>query len=248
MLCAQFLASSLRDNHPSHVTVLSSPGHRKMKPTLHQRFIGDVRPFMDAGAANLSNSQYNSIRQQIHTSAVARHIANRPANPVINAQPPKISPSIQRLPRQTQRILSQLRSGHCSKLAAYRERVGMAASATCPDCQGAPQTPTHLFECPSFLTSLSPHNSWINPVATATFLASTPTFSDLSLAPPLSPAPPVSPPPPVLPPLPPPFIPPLLSPPPVRGLLAPSSSPSSLFSSPPPLFSSLSFSLSDSSF
>ena len=119
MPCAQFLASSLRDNHPSHETVLSSPGPRKMKSTLFQRFIGDVRPYMYAGAVSLSNSQYNSIPQQIHTSAVGCHIANRPINPVINAQPPKISPSIQRLPRQTQRILSQLRSGHCSKLAAY---------------------------------------------------------------------------------------------------------------------------------
>ena len=243
MLCAQFLASALREDHPSYATVTSPPGPRNMKSTLHQRFIGEVRPLMDAGAVSLSNSEYGTIRKQLHTSAVSRHVARRPINPVINAQPPKISPSILRLPRQTQRVLSQLRSGHCSKLAAYRERVGMAASAICPDCQGAPQTPAHLFECPSFPTTLTPLDLWTNPIRAATFLSSTPSFSDLALAPP-PPPPPLSPPPPVVPPLPPPFIPPLLSPPPIRGPLTPPSSPSSLFSSPA-RFSSLSFSLSD---
>ena len=46
-------------------------------------------------------------------------------------QPPTISPSVNRLSRQTQRVLSQLRSGHSSKLASYRARIGQSPSPLC---------------------------------------------------------------------------------------------------------------------
>ena len=54
------------------------------------------------------------------------------------------------LSRKDSVLLAQLRSGHCHKLAAYRNIVDADSSATCPHCQGAPETLEHwLQECPA---------------------------------------------------------------------------------------------------
>ena len=153
---------------------------------------------------------------------VSRAVSSRAVNPVIGQQPPPISASNSRLPRQTQRILSQLRSGYSNKLASYRHRVGQAASDLCPDCLQAPQDTAHLFACSANPTALRPLDLWINPVTTATFLSSTSSFSDLGLVRPalLASPPPLPPPPPLLPSSPPP--PP--EPPPPSPSLSPISS------------------------
>ena len=54
------------------------------------------------------------------------------------------------LSRKDSVLLAQLRSGHCHKLAAYRNIVDADSSATCPHCQGAQETLEHwLQECPA---------------------------------------------------------------------------------------------------
>ena len=59
-----------------------------------------------------------------------------PADLIINCQL-RISTFITRLPRQTQRILSQLRSGYSTKLATYYFRIGQETSDLCPNCMAA---------------------------------------------------------------------------------------------------------------
>ena len=125
---------------PVHLVETPSSGH-------------DVAPFFTGGI--MDPADYRSTLSQLHTSQVGRHVAARPHNPVLLAQPPGISKSISRLPRQTQRVLSQLRSGFSTKLASYRHRVGQAASPLCPDCLLVDQTSRHLFECSASPTSLS---------------------------------------------------------------------------------------------
>ena len=89
---------------------------------------------MDAGAVSLSNTEYESVRDRINTSAVSSYIVGCTVNSVLNAQPPKVSTSVRRLSHQTQRVLLHIQLGYCSKLASYQERVGMAGSSACPDC------------------------------------------------------------------------------------------------------------------
>ena len=251
LLCSQFLASTLRSHHPSHHVVTSSPGPRKMKRTLYQSNIDEVRPFLVDN--KIPASEYKSVCKRLHTSMVESFVNDRPINPVLNTQPPPVAPSISRLPRQTQRVLAQLRSGFSSKLASYQARIGISASSTCPDCGVSPQTSAHLFECSAHPTQLGVIDLWNNPIRAASFLSSTPSFSDLALPPPppaLFPTPPPPPQPPPIPPLLPPPPPPLLSPP-SPGVLTPTSLLSSISSgslSPSFSFSPLSFSLPDSSF
>ena len=179
MLGAQFLASCLRQSHPSFSTVTAPPGNRKMKGTLLEMFGDEVRPHLVDGC--IPEAEYPAVRNGIHTSHVSSFVNNRATNPIINQQPPPVSHSISRLPRQTQRVLSQLRSGYSNKLATYRHRVGQAASDLCPDCLEVPQDTSHLFSCRVHPTPLTPLDLWINPILSATFLSSTPTFSDLEL-------------------------------------------------------------------
>ena len=50
--------------------------------------------------------------------------------------------------------LSQLRSGFCSFLNSYREKIGIAGDPSCPSCGWSDHTTDHLFDCPSHPTSL----------------------------------------------------------------------------------------------
>ena len=54
------------------------------------------------------------------------------------------------LSRKDAVMLAQLRSGHCNKLAAYRNLVDAESSPYCPHCKDAPETLDHwLQECPA---------------------------------------------------------------------------------------------------
>ena len=54
------------------------------------------------------------------------------------------------LSRKDAVMLAQLRSGHCHKLAAYRNIVDAESSPYCPHCKDAPETLEHwLQECPA---------------------------------------------------------------------------------------------------
>ena len=45
---------------------------------------------------------------------------------------------------------ARLRTGHTTALAAYRHRIGLQDAPTCPECQGEPETMTHLLtDCPA---------------------------------------------------------------------------------------------------
>ena len=76
-------------------------------------------------------------------------IQSQAPNKVLMATPPPIDPAEQLLPRSYRSPLSQLRSGHCSRLMSYRHSVGWVDDPTCPDCCSTDQTVAHLFSCPT---------------------------------------------------------------------------------------------------
>ena len=225
LLCAQLLASALRPSHPSFGVVTTDSGPRHMKGTLFRKFYDVVRPHLVHG--NMPAALYNLSRKRLHANAARRAHRRRKVNRVLNHVPPPIHRSISTLPRQTQRIFSQLRSGHSSSLKSYQHRVGRAASPSCPDCLTAPQTSIHLFECPSAPTALVPIDLWKRPRMAASFLAGSTSFPDLALD--RGPPPPPSPIPPPLPSPPPP-------PPPSPVFSHLSISPSALSPPPSPVF------------
>ena len=115
MLSTQFLASCLRQSHPSHAVVASLPGPRSMKSTLQSKFITSILPHLIDGVLDPSN--YRAVIRQIHTQAVSNTISSLNENPLLGTLPPPISPSETRLTRAQRTTLAQLRSGHCKLLA-----------------------------------------------------------------------------------------------------------------------------------
>jgi len=188
--CCQFLASALRPSHPSHSTVTSDSGPRPMKHTLQSRF-GPLISHLTAGGT-VDPANYSSILNTLHSEAVQQAILAAPANAVIGQQPPPIDPSETSLPRSQRSTLSQLRSGYCVRLRSYQHRIGTSPDSTCPDCGTDAQTVKHLFECPTFPTSLTPINLWTKPAEVISHLSQLDSFSFL-LPPPLDPPQPTGP-------------------------------------------------------
>ena len=90
---------------------------------------------------------------------------------------PAISPAERTLPRYYRTTLSQLRSGQCSRLNSYRHAIGISDTDLCPQCNMAPHTTDHVFDCPAAPTNLSVEDLWESPVEVARHLAALPAFA-----------------------------------------------------------------------
>ena len=191
LLSAQFLARALQPSHPSHEWVASAESQRRMKETLRTSCWSDVEPYLVNGT--LPHGELKNTLTQIHTKVVTDSTAALGDNRVLQARPPAIHPSEKILPRLSRAVLSQLRSGHCSRLNDFRFRIGASDSALCPDCRTTDASASHLFNCSSHPTSLGVRDLWEKPWDAANFLAGIPAFSDLP-----DPGPPPPPPPPLL--------------------------------------------------
>ena len=177
MLSAQYLAQALEPGHPSHDTVQLPPGPRQMKQTLKTKVGNLVEPFLVDGIIPAGASK--QAVDGIHTSVVQETIANYGNNRVLNTPAPKINPIESHLPRLTRATLAQLRSGFCSRLNDFQFRIGKSDSESCPDCLTGVASTSHLFNCPSHPTQLTPTDLWTRPWEVASFLVSIPAFSNL---------------------------------------------------------------------
>lgn len=160
-----------------------------MKETLSSRFHPKISRFLINDA--LPPATYKSVLSTLHTNAVSQYTRSCEPNDLLNAHPPDIDPSELTLPRSYRCTLSQLRSGHCSRLNSYLHSIGASPSPTCPSCNLAPETVQHLFSCASNHTDLSLIDLWTQPLDVAHFLSTHPSFTNL---PPLPPPPPEPPP------------------------------------------------------
>ena len=186
LLSSQYLARALHPNHPSHhlVSAPPPPGHRKLKHSLRSKCLDDVSPFLQDGVLRGSTKE---TLDRLHTKVVDETKASFGPNRVLGTAAPDIHPSESTLPRATRATLSQLRSGHCSKLQTYRHRLGRVDDDLCPDCRVAPHSTSHLFECTAKPTNLTTISLWERPRDAAAFISSLTNFQDLpsSLSPPL---------------------------------------------------------------
>ena len=175
LLCSQFLARAHQPSHPSFPIVTAPSGIRSIRSTLQSRFLPSVSPFLTDGV--MLPEDYKPTLSALHTSAVQQALADAPLNRVLSVQPPPIDPSETSLPRPHRTLLSQLRSGLCSSLLSYRERIGLADSPNCPSCHSAPHTTSHVFSCPSHPTPLSVLDLWHRPGPASEFLSTLPFFN-----------------------------------------------------------------------
>ena len=195
MLSTQFLASSLRPNHPSHpyVTMSSGPRAAHRKQTLQSRFSRHLTPHLQNGI--IPNTEYKRVLADIHSSAVNRFRINQRPNRVLGSSPPDINPEESQLHRLHRTTLSQLRSGFCSRLQDYRHRIDLSDTDLCPECQEERHTVCHLFECRAHPTQLTTEDLWTKPVEVAALLTQMRAFAELPPVDPPVPPPPPEPPP-----------------------------------------------------
>ena len=137
---------------------------------------------------------YRDTISFLHSEAVDRVVGSFQPNQVLGTEPPPVAVEELLLPRPFRSTLSQLRSGYCSALNSYLERVGRAPNSLCPSCHSSPHTTAHIFSCPAHPTALSPRDLWVRPGLTSIFLSSLP-FFNLPALPPPPPEPPPLPPP-----------------------------------------------------
>ena len=155
-----------------------------MKHTLQSLFLHRLQPYLVDGT--LPPNTYKDTLRSLHTEAVGRSVASLQDNLVLGTPPPPVAVEELTLPRPYRTTLSQLRSGYCSALNSYLERVGRAPDNLCPSCHTAPHTTRHIFSCPFHPTRLTPRDLWVRPGLTSHFLSSLPFFN----LPPLPPPPP----------------------------------------------------------
>ena len=177
LLTAHFLVQALHPSHPSHEVVNLPPGPRQMKDSVGTKVGHLVSPFLVNGV--IPDGAVKSTIDRIHTDVVADTISSYSVNRVLNAPAPELNPIELSLPRPTQVVLAQLRSGFCSRLNDYQHRLGRIGDSLCPDCLIGNASTNHLFDCPAHPTQLTPADLWTQPYEVARFLNTIPAFSHL---------------------------------------------------------------------
>jgi hypothetical protein len=131
MLCEQFLANALTQDHPSHEIVLQPQGPHKKKFTLYSKCIESIRHHLNDDGIILAMN-YKRVISVIHMSTVSSVISGLPPNKVLDTPPPEVSVTEELLPRAHQCVLRQLRSQYCVHLKSYLHSIGKFDSPTCP--------------------------------------------------------------------------------------------------------------------
>ena len=155
LLSAQHLAKPLQPSHPSFGIVTADPPHQRMKETLRLRCWSTVAPSLQGDV--VPPGELKQTLKQINANVVSDAMERLGNNRVLQARPPVVDISERRLSRQARTVLSQLRSGHCSRLNDLRFRIGRSKSAICPDCNTADASTQHLFSCSANPTSHRHH-------------------------------------------------------------------------------------------
>ena len=110
------------------------------------------------------------LTKALHTAAAKEALNSYEVNHVLQRHPPAIAKEEQTLDRKTRCRLSQLRSGWCSILNSYQNKINPLHTARCPECNAANHDVSHLFACPRKSVQLDVVSLWQSPVEATTVL------------------------------------------------------------------------------
>ena len=155
-------------SHPLHATASAPDPERRMKiTTFDTSYVTTVH-----GCVNEGDEKKERLRnrKRIHTDIVTRHLAEIPVHPLINIKPPDIHKSERNLSRKTRRTLAQLRAQKSPMLKEYLHNIGKEDDPMCPLCRQTAHNTSHIFQCESVPTDLTPVDLWRRPVRVAELL------------------------------------------------------------------------------
>ena len=167
----QFLATAVHNpNHPCHYMHNKLPTPRHIKNTPHKHYSNILTSLSPP-----DNPQ--NYTKHIHTHLTRRALQSRGPNTLLGHPPPDIDKTETQLSRHHRVHLSRLRCGHHPSLHTYKHRLDATHSDTCPHCQAAPHTTTHIMEdCTAWAVHRQHHNIhnttqlWSGPCRSAAFL------------------------------------------------------------------------------
>ena len=167
MISKQYLASCFMEDHPCYTIASAAIPSRTMKDSLVTKFGNEVKNHLPN--IPCSKPDYKRAVKQLHRQTVAHCIQNYKNNRVLGRSAPDIHPTERSLPRHVRTKLSQYRSGFCTDLNSYQNRIGNGQDE-CPRCQQSPHDTQHLFDCQANPTDLKPDSLWNDPAVAAEFL------------------------------------------------------------------------------
>lgn len=170
LLNAQYVAKCLRPDHPCHDHVTRPPRPRPIRETPQSRYLEHVNSVLQANGGELKSDEpahRKLILSRLHTRAVEQAIADAPINKVLGTQPLPIHPSNASLEQGPRTRLCQLRSGECSLLHTYKNKLDPEVSNLCPECDSALHTTEHLFKCKVKKVKCEVEDLWRNPLKAA---------------------------------------------------------------------------------
>ena len=169
---AQFLIECQDNDHTSYtITRPKFQDRPNRKQTLQEKYGNRITnfDFLDTKRGRkLANNK-------IHTDTVKMELEKNQERIRLNGWPPlgtdlNINQEELTLPRLARCRLSQLRSGYCSQLNSYRNRIDPTIENKCPDCKKTPHDVPHLFKCKKNPTTLTTSDLWRQPAKVAKWL------------------------------------------------------------------------------
>ena len=167
----QFLAAAANNTlHPCHYMDQHPPTPRNIVKTPHSYYTNILQTIPPPPGRT-------SLTKHIHTALTSRQLDQTSNNKVLGHPPPPVSSTESHLERRERVHLARFRCGHHTSLNTYKHRIGLHDTPTCPSCQAAPHTITHILtECTAWQALRQTHNIdtplqlWTDPLSVASFL------------------------------------------------------------------------------
>ena len=170
LLSRQFLLGAHLPDRPDNF-VTKAPDRARTRPircTIKSKLGASIEHLVPSGG--LSWESYRAGLKSIHQTGVTEALQSYQPNILLRGYPPPINTLKRNLPRSARCTLVQLRSGYSLLLNSYKSKLDPDTVDSCPDCAASPDNTSHLFNCPSNPTQLSPESLWQDPIAAAKFL------------------------------------------------------------------------------
>jgi hypothetical protein len=159
--CSQLRQKTQLPAHPLHSLTQQKYKSRQMKQTIFRN--DDFTTNYDVDPTKCDEAVVNHNKKLIHADIVNNHIQKNPLNKLTGKPTLEISPEEQKLPRETRRILAQLRTNKSPILFSYKNKIDKSIDPLCRLCKTEIHDTYHLFNCKRLFSSKTIDSLWNSP-------------------------------------------------------------------------------------